>query len=309
VNISLKSIAHILGGEFRGNQVLAPGPGHSREDRSLSITISNSGDDIVVHSFAHDDPIECKDYVREKCGIQIKPNGKQRFSEDDITRAVMAATEARAPKSRPIASFDYQDSNGTLLYQVLRFTPKNFRQRRPDGNGGYIWKLTDRRVLYRWPELRRFPDATIFVTEGEKDADRLWSIDQCATTVAAGKWTDECVQALVGRDIIILQDNDDAGRTKALEAANLLHGVANTVRVVLLPRLPERGDVSDWLDVGHSKEELIDTCLNAPLWEPQAQAVKPENKSVTNEPIIPAYQRTTTDRAIACSRSIICSSG
>jgi len=89
VDISLKSIAHILGGEFRGNQVLAPGPGHSREDRSLSITISDSGDDIVVHSFAHDDPITCKDYVREKCGIQFKPNGKQRVSEADIERAVM----------------------------------------------------------------------------------------------------------------------------------------------------------------------------------------------------------------------------
>jgi Protein of unknown function (DUF3987) len=297
VDISLKSIAHILGGELRGNQVLAPGPGHSCEDRSLSISISDSGHDIVVHSFAHDDPIACKDYVREKCGIQFKPNGKQRFSEDEITRAVMAATEARAPKSKPIATFDYRDSDGTLLYQVLRFPPKNFRQRRPDGSGGYIWKLTDRRVVYRWPDLCRFPDATIFVTEGEKDADRLWSVDLCATTVAAGKWTDECVQALMRRDIIILQDNDDAGRKKAQEAAKLLHGVANTVRVVLLPGLPQRGDVSDWLDMGHSKEELIDKCFDAPLWEPEAEAAKPENKPVTNEPIILAYRR-HRDRAI-----------
>lgn len=79
MDISLKSIAHILGGELRGNQVLAPGPGHSREDRSLSIKTNDRGDDIVVHSFAHDDPVECKKYVREKCGIQFKPNGKQRF--------------------------------------------------------------------------------------------------------------------------------------------------------------------------------------------------------------------------------------
>jgi hypothetical protein len=294
VDISLKSIAHILGGELRGNQVLAPGPGHSGKDRSLSITISDSGDDIVVHSFARDDPIECKKYVREKCGIQFKPNGKQRFSEDDITRAVMTATEARVPKSKPIASFDYQGSDGTLLYQVLRFSPKNFRQRRPDGNGGYIWKLTDKRVVYRWPELRQFPDATIFVTEGEKDADRLWSIDLCATTVAAGKWTDECVQALVRRDIIILQDNDDAGRAKALEAAKLIHGVANTVRVVLLPGLPQRGDVSDWLDTGHSKEELIEACFDEPLWEPQAEAARPENKPLTNEPLAHRKHRDRT---------------
>lgn len=49
------------------------------------------------------------------------------FSEDDITRAVLAATEAKAPKSKPIAIFDYRDSDGTLLYQVLRFPPKFFR--------------------------------------------------------------------------------------------------------------------------------------------------------------------------------------
>ena len=269
MDISLKSIAHILGGELRGDQVLAPGPGHSREDRSLSITISDSGDDVVVHSFAHDDPITCKDYVREKCGIQFKPNGKQRFSEDDIARVVIAAAQARAPKSKPIASFDYQDSDGVLLYQVLRFPPKNFRQRRPDGNGGYIWKLTDRRVVYRWPDLSRFPDATIFVTEGEKDAEHLWSIDLCATTVAAGKWTDDCVGALVGRDIIILQDNDDAGRTKALEAAKLLHGVANTVRVVLLPGLPDKGDVSDWLKTGGSKAQLLERAKAGPRSQPK----------------------------------------
>src|SRR5262249_36342540 len=128
-------------------------------------------------------------------------------------------------------------------------------------------------------------------TEGEKDADRLWSIDLCATTVAAGKWSDECVQALAGRDIIILQDNDDAGHAKAQEAAKLLQGVANTARVVLLPGLPQRGDVSDWLDMGHSKEELIETCFDAPLWEPQAEAANPENKPVANEPIILAHRR------------------
>src|SRR5262249_10248930 len=194
------------------------------------------------------------------------------------------------PRSEPVATYNYEDRDGTLLYQVLRYEPKTFRQRRPNGKS-WIWKLTDRRVVYRWPELCRFPNATIFDTEGEKDADRLWSIDLCATTVAAGKWSDECVQALAGRDIIILQDNDDAGHAKAQEAAKLLQGVANTVRVVLLPGLPQRGDVSDWLDMGHSKEELIETCFDAPLWEPQAEAANPENKPVANEPIILAHRR------------------
>src|ERR1700758_4416537 len=115
VEISLKSIAHILGGEFKGNQALVPGPGHSAADRSLSVTISNSGDDIIVYSFAGDDPIKCKDFIREKCGIQFKSNGKPRFSESDIERAVMMAAESRTPKSKPTATYDYKDADGALL--------------------------------------------------------------------------------------------------------------------------------------------------------------------------------------------------
>src|SRR5215472_14977916 len=104
--------------------------------------ISDSGDGIVVHSFAHDDPITCKDYVREKCGIQFKPNGKQRFSEDVITRAVMAAAEARAPRSKPVAIYPYTDADGDLLYEVLRYEPKRFQHRQPDGHGGWIYRGT-----------------------------------------------------------------------------------------------------------------------------------------------------------------------
>ena len=292
MQISLKQIAAALNGEIRGNQVAAPGPGHSAADRSLSVMISDSGDDIVVHSFAGDDPVECKKYVRERCGLPaFKPNGN-RHSDQDMTRLIQAAiaSQHKEPRSKPVATYNYKDRDGTLLYQVLRYEPKTFRQRRPNGNG-WIWKLEDRRVVYRWPELRQFPDATIFVTEGEKDADRLWSIDLCATTVAAGKWTDECVQALTGRDIIIFQDNDDAGRKEAQEVAKLLHSVANTVRVMSLPGLPEHGDVSDWLDMGHSKEELIDTCFDEPLWKLQAEAVKPDNKPATKQPTMLAYRR------------------
>ena len=111
-----------------------------------------------------------------------------------------------------------------MLYQVLRLEPKSFRQRRPDGDGGWIWQLDERRVIYRWPELLKYPDATVFVCEGEKDADRVASLELCATSVAGGKWTDECVRALAGHDVIILEDNDETGRKKALAAAQALHG-------------------------------------------------------------------------------------
>jgi hypothetical protein len=69
-NLTLQSLARALGGVVSNGQVLAPGPGHSLIDKSLSVKLDPAAPDgFVVHSFAHDDPIECRDYVREKCGL------------------------------------------------------------------------------------------------------------------------------------------------------------------------------------------------------------------------------------------------
>ena len=260
--------------------MLAPGPGHSAADRSLSVKLdSNAPDGFLVHSFAGDDPLVCRDHVREKAGLEpFKPNGsgRQRASNDAIERALMAAVAGQrrdGNKGRFVAKYDYVDDAGTLLYQVLRLEPKSFRQRRPDGNGGWIWELDQRRVLYRWPDLLKYPDGTVFFCEGEKDADRVAGLGYCATTIAAGKWTEECVTALAGRDVIILEDNDNAGRMKALATAQALHGTAKTIRIVSLPDLPEKGDVSDWLDADPRRAaQLADVCFGVRVWTPDVAA-------------------------------------
>jgi hypothetical protein len=98
----------------------------------------------------------------------------RRASDEAVERALVAAVAKQSrgnPKGRIVASYDYIDQDGALLDQVLRLEPKSFRQRRPDTNGGWIWQLNERRVIYRWPELLKYPDATVFVCEGEKDAD------------------------------------------------------------------------------------------------------------------------------------------
>lgn len=271
---NLQAFARALGGVVSGAHVLAPGPGHSAADRSLSIKLDpGAPDGFVVHSFSGDDPIVCKDYVREKLGLPaFKPNGRSRVSDEPIAAAVRAAVGTQRPNGKIVASYDYTDADGALLYQVQRLEPKDFRQRRPDGNGGWIYKLNERRVLYRWPELLKFPDATIFVTEGEKDADCVADLNLCATTVAAGKWTDECVKALAGRDVIILEDNDSAGRAKALAAAQALHGTAKTIRIVALPGLPDKGDVSDWLGADPRRAgKFCVVCFDVPEWTPTTE--------------------------------------
>jgi RecA-family ATPase len=271
--LSLTQLANALGGEVSGGQVRAPGPGHkSPRDRSLSVKLDpGAPDGLLVHSFAGDDPIACKDYVRERAGLEpFKPNGGSPHSPSGHRHS----SDNVKPIRREVCAYPYKDKDGTVLYWNVRYDPKWFLQCRPDGNGGRIWNLDGsdglkgRRVLYRWQELLEYPDATVFFCEGEKDADRVAGLGYCATTLASGTWTDECVQELAGRDVWVLEDNDDAGRKKALNNATRLHGVAATIRIVPFRELPERGDVSDWLDLGHDAKDLEDRCLEAPLWTP-----------------------------------------
>jgi hypothetical protein len=271
---SLQQLARLLGGTVNSGQVLAPGPGHSAADRSLSIRVDPAAPDgFVVHSFADDDPIRCRDYVREKAGLpawQPNGNGRKRATDTDIDNAVMAAimgqTGAGRPSSPVVARYDYTDEGGALLYQVQRHEPKRFSQRRPDGNGRWVYQLGDvRRVLYRLPELLQYPDGTVFVCEGEKDADRVAALGHCATTLSGGSnWTPELVEVLRGRDVLILEDDDKPGRKKALAAAQALHGTAATVRIV---RFPGAKDVSDWLDADtRNAGRFVDVCFDTPLW-------------------------------------------
>ncbi len=170
---------------------------------------------------------------------------------------------------RIIATYDYLNENDTLLYQAVRFEPKGFAQRRPNGNGGWIWNLEGvRRILYRLPEILKAD--TVFIVEGEKDVDRLWSLGIPATTnpQGAGKWRDEYQESLRDKQIVIIPDNDEIGAQHAQAVARSLLSVAEAVKVVRLPGLPLKGDVSDWLDAGHSNDELVAITTAAPILTP-----------------------------------------
>jgi putative DNA primase/helicase len=206
-------------------------------------------------------------------------------SEDRIAKALMAAIGKPAPRVLD-KTYDYVDADGTLLYQKLRYIPKFFTWRRPDGNGGWIEERGDRVVPYRLPDLLQYPDGTIFLCEGEKDADRVASLGHCATNVAQGDLDQEkCAAYIAGRDVIILKDNDNTGIERASKAARSLHGNAKTIRIV---GMPGAKDVSEWLDLDAGNAgKLTELCFDAPLWEPSPE-LPPQNDAKIEKSIAAA---------------------
>src|SRR4029077_2517221 len=139
-----------------------------------------------------------------------------------------------------VATYDYTDAGGVLLFQVVRFLPKDFRQRRPDGHGGWIWNLKDLEpVLYKLPHV--IAASSVLIVEGEKDVEtayRLGLPDGWAATcnpMGAGKWRESYTDVLASKQIVILPDADAPGETHAAQVAQSLQGTASTVGRLTLP--------------------------------------------------------------------------
>lgn len=202
--------------------------------------------------------------------------------------------KAQAIPQNLTATYLYQDEQGKELFQVRRYEEvgreKTFRQGHVGVDGKFIFSLKGvRRVLYRLPEVVKA--GTIFLAEGEKDADRLTELGLVGTTspMGASNWrADLYAEQLKGKDVIIVPDNDPPGQKYAAKAADDLDGVAKSVKIVNLPGLPFHGDVSDWLDAGGTKEQLLKIVANAPLYkQPAEPAPKPkvEKSNEWPEPI------------------------
>lgn len=161
-------------------------------------------------------------------------------------------------------TYDYTDADGAVLYQVVRYEPKDFSQRRPNGKGGWLWNMAGiQYVLYRLPDVLAAAVAgrTIYITEGEKAALSLATLGITATCSpgGAGKWRDDYCAALAGAEIVILPDNDKAGQGHATTVDTSLRkafGPKAKVRTINLPDLPAKGDPFDWVWAGGTLEQL-----------------------------------------------------
>jgi len=265
VDIILQQIITKTGAKKQGAGWRGYCPSHKDKTPSLSITQAADGM-ILLNCFANcDNKAVCADLNITQADLfppkQTQAQGKPKYTIDKI--------------------YDYRDEAGNLLFQAVRgrlantaqfpnAPHKDFKQRQPDGNGGWIWNLKGvRRVLYRLPELiASDPGATVLVVEGEKDFDRLRSLGLIATCnpMGAGKWIDEYSDFLIGRDCVVIEDNDDPGRKQTQEVCQSLFGKARSLRKLSFQNLPEHGDVSDWLDAGGTEDELCQMDEAAPEW-------------------------------------------
>jgi putative DNA primase/helicase len=234
----------------QGVERSGPCPFHEDEHPSFSINI----DKQVWHCHGCDIGGDVFSFVE-----RIRNASFEEALEWLANRAGLSSQEPAA-----VVRYDYRDEQRTLLFFIKRSAGKRFTAHQPDGTPGMDGT---RRVLYRFPELLGANrDDIVFIPEGEKDVDRLRAGGLVATTnpFGAGKWLPGFNGPLRGRNVVVLADNDDKGRQHANEVARALDGTAAKVKVLHLPGVPEKGDVSDWLDAGHDAVELVGLAEAAP---------------------------------------------
>lgn len=231
--MTAESIAHALEARRSGSGWMAKCPAH--DDHNPSLSIREVDGKVLLHCHAG-------------CA----------------QRAVIASLKAKGlwperwvnQRREIVAAYDYSDEVGEVLYQVVRTQPKGFFQRRPDGSGGWINRKSKRQVLYHLREILEAP--IVFVVEGEKDVETLRSQGFVATTNAGGSeaaWLPEFTEALAGREVILIPDNDRPGRARAARIARALLG--RVTRLVIL-ELEGAKDITEWFEGGHSELELIE---------------------------------------------------
>jgi hypothetical protein len=286
----------------RGNYWLALCPAHHDQRQSLSVKRGRN-QAILVKCHAG---CQTKAVV-EAIGLHLA----DLFNDRRRAQARPGGRQAR-PTPRIVATYDYCDEIGEVLYQSVREQPKAFYQRRPHPRLAKTWlngmlagwyapsrspnargwtRVAEpdagppadrpdaermdgvRLVVYRLHELTSLRPPTVTIVEGEADADRLWSLGIPATTnvAGAGKWkahADDYIEQLKGagvRKLCLISDNDVPGARHMVDVLQSAVAATLTVVWVMLPDVPEKEDVSWWLDHGGSPRRLREILAQAPI--------------------------------------------
>ena len=252
-----------------GDQWQACCPAH--DDHTPSLSITPATDKVLVYCHA-----QCPlDAILAALGLTRR---------DLFVHGVTPhATAHRNGHRRIVTTYDYVDAHGVLVHQTVRLTPKAFRQRRPDPvtPGAWIWNLEGvEPVLYHLPQVLAAIQRgeTIYVVEGEKDAEALQALGLTVTcnAMGAGKWRPSYSAVLRSASVVVLPDNDPPGHQHAREICTALAGIAARCKVVPLHTDTLHSDISDWLQAGGTRTALEAT-VEEVSWEtmPHAQDQAP----------------------------------
>ena len=227
-----------------GNQYYAKCPAH--EDQHASLSVSEGDDGRILL----------------KCHVGCTP--QEIVSELGLTISDLCSDDKTAPASKPeiVARYNYTDIDGNLLNQKTRFSDKSFSWSHKE-NGKWTRGHKGNPVLYNLPALKS--NGTVYVVEGEKDVEtmkRNGFISVCgAHGAGSSKWLSQYTEALKGRNVVVIPDNDTQGKNFAVETCNALAGHAASVKMIDLTdewiNLPEKGDISDVFQMDKPNDVLI----------------------------------------------------
>jgi hypothetical protein len=260
--------------------------------------VRHNGKQRTIRCPAHDDKTPSLSVGRGKNGGIVLHCKAGCDTADVLKAAGLTWADVSPPKTEGtiVATYDYKTLDETLSHQSVRYDPKAFKVRRPDGAGDYIWDMggvADKHLPYRLPELKGRD--LVFVVEGERDADRLWSLDIPATTNIFGalKWTKYESKSLVAAGVtrvVIIPDNDEPGKEHAERVRESVRAVAT---IIELPGLPEHGDVSDWLSSGNTADDM-----KALVTAAETVPATPDDIPVDGGPATPSQATRLVDLAL-----------
>lgn len=234
------------------------------DDNTSSLSIKNSPDGIILNCFAGCDWKDIKEEIAKR-GIAFTEKTKH----------------APPPKKRSnnyegAIFYEYKDLNGSTLARKVKLPNKAQWFERKQGNS-YVKGLDGQQLpLYNIGGVVK--NQTIYLCEGEKDAETLIKAGLTATTNHSGAlgWAPHMTEQLKGKTVIIIPDNDDAGKKRVQKLTPLLSSAVNELRQFMPGNVPEKGDITDWVEAGNDPKTILEKSHPIKKAKPRKKATRDE---------------------------------
>jgi DNA primase (bacterial type) len=278
-----------------GNGYTARCPAH--DDTHNSLSVSEGDNCVLVHCHAN-------------CSTEAIVRALNLTMSDlYYEKSVISAKNNLSKTKKLEAEYIYVNEHGNAIHKVIRYSDKSFSQAKMDKSGKWVYNMKDvTTVLYQLPSIIEAVknDVPIFIVEGEKDAENLTKLGFTATTnpMGAGKWRPQYNNWLLGANVYIIPDNDNAGYNHLSIVANNLNDIATSVKVIYLntkmDAFKEHCDITDYLrlflkrngvkDKDNARETAINEIHylmdNAILWSENIDGNSTKNHDIEwDEPI------------------------